>query len=238
MNSFKISSKEPEQPKFESLSDMGKYHLQKSNVPSTSFKLPSLGLNKSDSKGFVLPKLGITPVISNLADFAKNQIDSSEKKNQFMIPKLFSSKTDSVPVDGIKSLQISSDSPQKIVIDLKSALIPEADKKKVPKVIKKENVENFIPQFIDCDFPMNPEEGDLKVDDNCTRVTLKELSFLYKNCSFKRFSMVGKMIGRKFQKKIPKIHHGYEPKNFIESFTFGTPSPDDKILAHLNKNKN
>lgn len=224
---------------------MGKYHLQMNNVPSSSFKLPTLGLSKG---GFELPKLRNIPSSSSdsagsssLADFAKSQLEncvqSDQTKSHFTIPKLFPARNDLVPIDGMRNLEIE---PQKILIDLKSALVTETEMNKASlatnKKVKQE-VENFIPQFVDCDNAMNISSKDLTLDDRCERVTLRELSSRYKNCSLRRFSMMGKIIGRKFMKKIPRIDHGYEQKHFIEPFKFDTPSPDDKILAHLNKKK-
>lgn len=209
------------------------------NVPSSSFKLPSLG--GSIKSGFVLPKLvnltSSSSGSSNLTDFAKSQLltcsQSDEKKTQFTIPKLFPSKTEQM-----KNLEIE-DEPQKILIDLKSALVTGTEQTKVSVVPKKEVQENFIPKFVDCDFTMGSNSTkESTFDDHCELITLKELRSRYKKSSLERFSMMGKVIGRKFKKKIPKIHHGYEPKNIIEPFKFDTLSPDDKILAHLNKKKN
>lgn len=214
------------------------------NVPSSSFKLPSFG--GSIKSGFVLPKLvnltSSSSGSSNLTDFAKSQLitcsQSDEKKTKFTIPKLLPSKAESNPFEQMKNLHIE-DEPQKIIIDLQSALVFGTERTKISLMPKKEVQENFIPKFIDCDYKMDTTSTkELTFDDNCELITLKKLRSRYKNCSLKRFSMMGKVIGRKFKMKVPKIHHGYEPKYIIEPFQFDTLSPDDKILAHLNKKKN
>lgn len=130
---------------------------------------------------------------------------------------------------------------QNTLIDLKSALVPQTEQKKISLVPRKEvkhDSENFTPQFIDCDTATNRTTKILAMDEHCERHTLKELTALYKKVSFKKFSSVGKVIRRKFVKRVPKITHGYESNIAINRFAFNTPSPDDKILAHLNKNKN
>lgn len=200
----------------------------------------------SSGSGFVLPKLGNLPTSSavspSLSDFANSQLkpdDSTNKKNQFTIPKLFPSKDVLVPVEDMQKLQLKSQ-PQPILIDLKSALVSETEQKKISQVPKKEvkkDIENFIPQFVDCDFMMDVSVKEFIFDERCERPTLTELRKRYKKLMFKEFSIVGKIIRQKFKKKIPKIRHGYEPKHIIERFTFDTPSPDDKILAHLSKIK-
>lgn len=213
---------------------------------SSQFKLPSLEFALgSPGGGFVLPKLENLPSLgtspsntapASLSDFAKTQLNESSK-NPFKIPKIFPSK-DELPMDAMKNLQLTNE-PQKVFIDLKSALVPVTEQKQISQVPKKEakpEVENFTPKFIDCDVRMESAK-DIRIDECCERVTLKELTSRFKNCSFKKFSVVGRIIKKKFTKTAPKIQHGYELKHQINRFAFNTPSPDDKILAHLNKNK-
>lgn len=218
MNKISISDKCEEKPKFESLMDLGRYHLEKNQAPSASqFKLPSLGV--ASSGGFVLPKLG------------------NSTENHFTIPKLFASK---VPIDGMKNLKLQSE-PSKVLIDLQSALVPETEQRKIflkSKKVSQPNVENFIPQFVDCDLTMDVGGAkQLKVDECQERLTLKEFRLKFKSLKFKKFSMVGNIISSKYKRVIPNIRHGYEPKHIISRFTFNSPSPDDKILAHLSKKK-
>lgn len=215
---------------------------------SSQFKLPALGFpSGSPGGGFVLPKLGnFPPSGSNcplgqgsclsLSDYASAQLKNlptGTTKSSFTIPKIFPTKSE-VPTDEMMNLHVSNE-PPKVFIDLKSALVPKTEQKKISSAPKKE-VENFIPKFVDCDSRVESQK-ELTIDECCERVTLKELASRFKNCSFKKFSAVGRIIKRKFTVKAPKIRHGYETKHQINRFAFDTPSPDDKILAHLNKNK-
>lgn len=216
-------------------------------MPSSSqFKLPTLGLSKAPSSGvaFVLPKLGnlligtvSSPSLSSLSDLAKSQLETcvpenSESKSLFIIPKLFPTKPE--VISNVKT------EPEKILIDLKCALVPETEQMEIellPKSKVKENVEVFIPQFTDCDNTFASGTRDLMFDDLFERATLKQLKSRYRNCSFKKLSIVGKIIRYKFRKNFTPVRHVDSPKHFIQRFAFDTPSPDDKILAHLSKNK-
>lgn len=187
----------------------------------------------------MLPKLGNLSKSpsgsSSLSDFAKAQMGTaSDKKTSFTIPKLFPSQQKP------SSLGESKTEPEKILIDLMSALVTDIEQKKIARVPKPEvkpNVEVFVPQFIDCDNTMNTRTSDMTLDDRCERLTLKEVKAHFKRHSFQKLSTFGKILGRKFKKSVPAIRHGYSLKHNINRFTFNTPSPDDKILAHLNKIK-
>lgn len=213
---------------------------------SIQFKIPSLSTNAVPPSGvnLVLPKLGNLSLdstgsqnsYSSLADFAKVQLSNWDKsgsqKALFAIPKVIPSEP--------KVINFNTE-PETILIDLKSALVPEIEKRKIscapkpPKV--KENVEIFTPQFIDCDNTSGFRTKDFILDELSERITLKELKTRYKNCSLKKFSTVGKIIRLKFKKSFKPIRHVDRHKHSIKRFDFDTPSPDDKILAHLNKNK-
>lgn len=211
-------------------------------MPSTTkFNLPSFGSIAPSGGGFVLPKLTNLPIISgepnakgSLADFAnaqlKNQTPTESNAPRFSIPNLFlSTQTNPMKTE-----------PGKVLIDLKSALVSETDQKKISKVPKKEaksDVENFIPKFIDCEIMTETRSKGMRIYEQCERITLSQLKPRYKNYSLKRFSEVGKVIRCRFKKRMPRILHGYDQNNNINRFTFDTPSPDDKIMAHLNKNK-
>jgi hypothetical protein len=166
---------------------------------------------------------------SNLAEFAKSKQSNAPF---FTIPKLF-------PTVHPNPMEITSKSePEKILIDLKSALVS-VEQKEVSKVLRTEakaSVEVFIPQFIDCDIIQAKSKG-FRTLEQCERVTLSQLRSRFKNYSLKSLSNVGRVIRCRCKRKTPKILHGYNHKHDIVKFTFETPSPDDKILAHLNKNK-
>lgn len=217
-----------------------------SSGASSQFKLPRLGSSKPVvTGGFVLPKLGNVSVnessssSTSLSDFAKAQLNSyvpsdGSRKSVFAIPKLFPSEP---KVNS--SVELKTE-PTKVLIDLKCALVSEMEQKtiaSVPKAKVKENVEVFIPQFIDCDNTFDSGSKDFVLDDLCERVTLKELKSRYRNLSFKKFSSVGKIIRYKFKKSVTPVQHVQQPKHLIQPFAFDTLSPDDKILAHLNKNR-
>lgn len=186
----------------------------------------------------MLPKLGnissINAESSSLANFAATQLKNSmnsvkisSPKAQFSIPKLFpSKKTEEPPTDEIKKFDI--------LIDLKSALVPETEKKKVLQAPQRKSEEVFIPQFVDCDLVMDVGTAE---SFNCESVSLKELKLRFTSIKFKKFSVIGKIIGRKLKKKSIKVHHGYTVNPAIHRFAFDVPSPDDKILANLNKIK-
>ncbi|CRK98779.1 CLUMA_CG012057, isoform A [Clunio marinus] len=206
---------------------------EKNKAPSTSqFKLPSLGSAKllPSSGGFVLPKLGISSTVTesslSLSDFAKKQLDV--KPDKFAIPEIFPSKDES--------------SGNKFVIDLKAALVSDAEQTTFSILLsnekRKDSFEDFVPKFIDCDVVSERVTSKkIIIDEQCEQLTFSHLKKAYKNLTFKNLTCVGKVIRGRFRKKVPKILHGYEHRNRINRFTFDTLSPDDKILQHLNKNK-
>lgn len=212
--------------------------MEQSCVPSTTkFSIPSFTI-KSDlvSGGFVIPKLGSS-------DKSK---DGS--KNPFSIPKLFADKNQSnnVPLNQMRNLKIIDVKPSpdneplpKFVIDLKSTLLSSTEQKKISpaaNVIKK--IEVFTPKFIDCENMKNINDismKELKLDDFCEQLLLSGLTLRFKEIHMKKFSTIGRIIGRKFKKSMPYIKHGFEPKKVVQRFSFATPSPDDLILKHLNK---
>ena len=182
----------------------------------------------------MLPKLNNIPPVSgtsqgthDLLDFAKIQLKnlSLDNSSSFMIPKIFPS---------------TESKSSNIFIDLKSALVPESEKKKLfalPPKKESQIIENFIPKFVSSDI-RSESRSKIKLVEYCEQITLNELPLRFKNCSQKKFSPVGRIIKRKFRTKSSTIRHGYEFKHNIIRFTFDTPSPDDKILAYLNKNNN
>lgn len=108
--------------------------------------------------------------------------------------------------------------------------------KKQPVAQPKPETEHFVPKFIDCERTANTSSVNLSLEDACELSTLREFKTQskLKRC---RFSIVGRIIATKFKVTRPKIHHSYPDNPVIKRFLFDTPSPDDKILAHLNKAK-
>lgn len=243
-----------DEPKFQSLSDLGKYHLGKINMPSGSkFQLPTLG----SGGGFKLPKLDNIPteisscseVQNNLSTFANMQLKNyqqnqgeTSKKSAFIIPKLFPAANVPLPIDKMETLMISEEKTdsQKIMIDLKEALLPVSEQQPLPMMSEREtkpDVEYFVPQFVDCDHIMDTATKDPLQDVCYEQISLKDLKKRYKKYPLKKFSIIGMIISKKFRKKVPKIVHAYETNPAIVRFKFDTPSPDDQILQHLNKIK-
>lgn len=199
-----------------------------SQNPSSSmkFNLPVLKLNNKTSES----------APNSLSEFAKLQLKNLPSKNEeserkFSIPNIFA------PTSSSSSLSTKTNEIQ--VIDLKSALLSDNEKKILPKeeVGNKKNEEVFIPQFVDCDMISTPNLMRINQDDGVeiASITLNEL--LKQKSSINEPSMVGKIIGKRFHKKIPNIHHSYYTLRDIPRFQFNVPSPDDQILAHLNKKK-
>ena len=183
---------------------------------------------KSDSVsgGFVIPKLGSKDL----------------SKNSFSIPKLFNDKKQStnVPLNQMRDLKIiDNEQSPKFVIDLESTLLSTMEQKKISpiaNVIKE--IEVFTPKFIDCENMKNINDisiNELKLDDFCEQLLLSGLTLRFKEVHMKKFSTIGRIIGRKFKKSMPYMKHGFEPKKVVQRFSFATPSPDDLILKHLNK---
>jgi len=198
--------------------------------------LPSL--SSSGGGGFSLPKLGTSPSFKPTAD---NSIDSLSKFANLQLNNVASSsgKQQENTVDMMKNLKLTEQKTEgeKPPIDLKFALLSKAEQTKTSKALShtKQDVENFIPQFVDCDKAMDTNFKDLSLDDRCERITLKELRCHLQKCPSTRFSVIGKIIRRKFKRQPPRIHHGFKPKHKVERFSFNTPSPDDSILQHLIK---
>lgn len=191
---------------------------------------------KSDSVsgGFFIPKLGSS--------------EKSKNQNSFSIPKLFTDKKQSsnVPLNQMRDLKINdvkstidNEQSPKFVIDLKSTLLSSIEQKKIApiaNVIKE--IEVFTPKFIDCENMKDINDikmKELKLDDFCEQLLLSGLTLRFKEVHLKKFSTIGRIIGRKFKKSMPYIKHGFEPKKVVQRFSFATPSPDDLILKHLNK---
>lgn len=227
---------------FSNLAELGKFHLEKNQVASSStgqFKLPSLGgVKLGGQSGFSLPKLGSTVLASStannsLADFANTQLKNYESSKQsdqpepkkFAVPKLFPSKNE----------------PTKAVVDLKSALVPLSEQMKSLKLKKKDETatfEHFIPKFIDCDVVVvDPKSREILYDENCHPFTPDELKMQFKCLNFKRFAGCGRVMKRRYHRNKPNVVHRFKHKHEIKRFAFDTPSPDEVILSHLNKTR-
>lgn len=185
----------------------------------------------------MLPKLGNVSNFSattngsgSLADFAASSLAKSGAqaetgKKPFVIPNIFSpkpSEPDPKPIDLMATLY--SPTEQKKIV------------KKQPVAKPKPEAENFVPKFIDCDRTTTTASANLSLEDTCELSTLREFKSRSKlrRC---KFSIVGRIIATKFKVTRPKIHHSDPGNPDIKRFLFDTPSPDDKILAHLNKAK-
>lgn len=202
-------------PAFNNLSELGKYQLSQASATSAlKFKLPSLKLDNKTSE---------SPP-NNLLELAKLQVknyqekDNLENPKKFAIPNIFSSK------------------PANPIIDLKSALLSDVEKKELPKEPKAQKSEVFIPKFIDCDIVMERSTVPSDIEDAVVCATTLRDLINDNNVSIHQPSMMGKIIGKKsIHKNVPYVQHSYEALKIINRFKFDVPSPDDQILAHLKK---
>jgi hypothetical protein len=175
-----------------------------------------------------------------LKNYACNSDSSSaaaqeQKKPMFTIPKLFTKHNDG----GAENRE-----NKKFTIDLTAALIPEKERKQLAKSEQRSKMdvvmveERFTPQFIDCKETLDTPHSRaiVEFDEGCERITLRELRQSCGEAHSSNFSMMGKIIKKKYHKKVSYIRHAHA-RHTIDRFTFDTPSPDDKILAHLSKKK-
>lgn len=235
------------------MTELTKYHLEQKNFGKTQqFSFPKL---QNSEAGFFIPQLNFSessekPKTSGLLDLSKLQINSenSQKPAQFVIPNLFgtgSSTLSTSPALGSNFSNIfnktektdikDSIENEKWVIDLKSALVSEP----VPKTTKKKvEVPQFVPQFIDCENVQTFSPKEFKLDDTCGLLLRSALDKSYTANKLVHFSSVGKVISKKFRKRIvPFVNHDFVHKHIIVAFDFKTESPDDQRLKHLNKKK-
>jgi hypothetical protein len=210
-------------PAFNNLSELGNHKLNQMPSTTAKFSFPKLNLVGETSS------LSNT---SNLSEYANLQLKNYQQKDsndqKFVLPNIFSSKPSFSPF-------------QNPIIDLKSALLSENEKKEIPKEInkvpKEKSKESFIPKFIDCDIASVSKASDnFDIDKTViSSTTLQDL--LREKVAVNEPSMLGKIIGKRFNKKVPYIRHSYEMLKEINRFKFDIPSPDDQILAHLKKKK-
>lgn len=174
--------------------------------------------NTSSTTKFKLPSLKLDSTKSsessmpnNISDFASLPLNTPK----FMIPNIFSTKP----------------------IDLKSALMSESEKKKLPREGKFEKKdEDFIPKFVECDLKTNCQTEHIDdVNFVICPSTLRDL--IDETVPINPPTMMGKIIGKRYKKRVHyPIRHAYEPPlQDINRFRFNVPSPDDQILAHLQK---
>jgi hypothetical protein len=202
-------------------------------VPSTSkFKLPVFGqsaLSNNTSQNAPKPA-------SSLSEFANSQLKSylssnssdQKKSSNFSIPNIFANKPK------VTELVQKNDS-EKIVIDLKAALVTDQERKKLPIISdqKKVQVEDFVPQFIDCENTVLNVSKPLDLDDYCERIMLSDLKSKFNTIPSAKFSIIGKIIRKKYRKRIPRLE--YQTRHIEKRFKFDTLSPDEQILKHLKK---
>lgn len=156
-----------------------------------------------------------------------NNLSDQKKSMNFTIPNIFSSKS--------KENILETSSNEKVLIDLKSALVTDYERQSLRAVeTKKADIENFVPQFVDCEnVSHNISAKTIDFDDYCERILLKDLKNKFKSIHINKFSMIGKIIKQKYLKKIPRLE--YKTRFAEKRFKFDTLSPDDQILRHLKK---
>lgn len=203
-------------------------------MPEKQFKLPSLGMaNKS------LPlKTTVKTDSSSLSDFAGSQLqsylssksDQQPKNSTFSIPKLFPNSRATEQVVSIKT-------DERMVIDLKSALVSDSERKNLSErneQKKEPQVEHFIPQFVDCENVSHDISVKATVfDEQCDSTTLGDLRNKFSFVRLAKFSIVGKIIRKRFRTKAVRLE--YKTLYADKRFKFDHLSPDDQILRHLKK---
>lgn len=203
-------------------------------MPKKQFKLPSLGMaNKS------LPlKTTVKTDSSSLSDFAGSQLQSylsskseqQPKNSTFSIPKLFPNSRATEQVVSIKT-------DERMVIDLKSALVSDSERKNLSErneQKKEPQVEHFIPQFVDCENVSHDISVKATVvDEQCDSTTLGDLRNKFSFVRLAKFSIVGKIIRKRFRTKAVRLE--YKTLYADKRFKFDHLSPDDQILRHLKK---
>jgi hypothetical protein len=98
---------------------------------------------------------------------------------------------------------------------------------------KKIQVEDFVPQFIDCENTIVNVSKPLDFDDHCERIMLSDLKNRFNTIQSTKFSIIGKIIRKKYRKTIPRLE--YQTRHIEKRFKFDTLSPDDQILKHIKK---
>lgn len=193
-------------------------------MPSTSkFKLPVLGPSA----------LNNSKPTSSLSEFAnsqlKNYLSSSSSDQMFSIPNIFANKPK------VLETKVQKNDNEKVVIDLKTALVTDQERKILPIINeqKKVQVEEFVPQFIDCENTVQNFTNPLDFDDYCERIMLSDLKNKFNSIPSVKFSIIGKIIKKKYHKRIPRLE--YQTRHIEKRFKFDTLSPDDQIMKHLKK---
>lgn len=207
---------------FSSLSDFASFHL-KTNTPT--FALPKLssspilvgsGGSPLSIQSGGLPSL--TPhqeSLQKIMNLRKMTLSESEEKN---------------------SLPNETESDLPLKIDLTSALstdtrLPNPNRKPI-NVIPDDMHDIFIPQFIECDIvPLLEQQitHDCEIDIS----SLLDEILVGKTVNSSKF---GKILCKKYRlRELQYIKHSFDVKSRINSFNFGTPSPDDVTLAFLAK---
>lgn len=217
-----FASTSPRTSPFNSLADLTKNHLHKSEnkfeIPKIFGPPPSLNSlgemkNKVPNK-FELPKIFNSP---NYVQISNN----NSLNTQTIDEKLSKCNINNSPVD--KDGIIDTDWH----IDLSSAL---RNSDIVPlKAMKPKHVETeiFLPKFIDCENENNETHDFL----HCTMDLSK---FVYFHSVLENsVSRFGKIISRTYRFRQPRMY--YEEQNVIKHFQFVNPSPDDKVLAYINR---
>lgn len=201
------------------------------------FVLPKLQLGTTKTTNFVIPPLKISN--SNNALLDKSSIQPT------ILSKTFDGKSYN---DGIGEISRSVDKMQlndseimetKIelsspAIDLTAALSSVTGIIVQSKQRLLQPAEDFQIPFIECDRQEKPILLPI-IDNYCHSST--DATTMYKSKTLVPPSSCGRIICLKYKRTrpLPKISHRFKVKHKIQRFRFDTKSPDDIILATLNK---
>lgn len=177
----------------------------------TSFHLKNANALGNSSNKFIIPKFNL----------------NTDKTLKFMIPKLNLSET------SLKSTYETSRGPKNKAldvdnwhIDLTSAL---KNTSRNNKVVKMQNVEQFVPQFVDCEVHLEDEVYECVFD--LSNILRKDLKLM-----MKKRSRFGKVLCRSYVCLYKAdVKHEYDVLNQISCFKFDVPSPDDNVQRFVRK---
>nr|XP_036215463.1 uncharacterized protein LOC118680304 [Bactrocera oleae] len=220
------------------LGQLKEKHVSNSEVESPNgFVLPKLQMGNSNAGNFVIPPLKLSQTTITTV--------CNVKLSSLIIAQ--TSKNDKKIIDGIgeiskgvNNLQVNDSRIEKKVglsnnaIDLTAALSTASGIFVQNKKTVSPPAEDFHIPFIECDREEKPIQ--LPVINNYFQPS-SNISTIFDNQKLATPSPCGRIICLKYKRThpFPKISHVFKVKHKIHRFHFDTKSPDDIVLATLNK---
>lgn len=204
---------------------------------SNGFVLPKLQMGNSKAGNFIIPPLKLThtpkPIVRNvkISSMIIAQTAKNDKKIIDGIGEISS---------GVSNLQVNDSRVEKEVelsnhaIDLSSALSTVTGSIFQNKKTRSTPAEDFHIPFIECD---REEKPTLLPVINKYYQPSTDISTIPDYKKLATPSSCGRIICLKYKRTqpFPKISHVFKVKHKIHRFHFDTKSPDDIVLATLNK---